>query len=231
MKVSWSKDTRNSVIIYAALLAAALVIFFYAPFERMSPSDEPLTTPPSSEQIPVIETYQDLVKLIDIDPAEIDNSDFPITPVAELHTTIPERVDVDIADYSLVVDGQVRNPLNLTYEEILAYPQTSDVVLLICPGFFADNAEWTGVNLSTLLAEAEILPEVSLITFYGLDVSYEVNYSRTLPIDVINNEGLLLAYQVNGEILPPEHGHPLRLVAEGRKGFDWVKWLWHIEIS
>ena len=53
-----------------------------------------------------------------------------------------------------MIEGLVETPLSLTYEEVLAYPAVTEVVLLICPGFFADNAEWAGVPVTTLLEEA-----------------------------------------------------------------------------
>jgi DMSO/TMAO reductase YedYZ molybdopterin-dependent catalytic subunit len=166
-----------------------------------------------------------------MDPAKVNNSNLPITPVEVLHTTIPERLDVDMNSYMLMVDGLVGNPLELTINDIKTYPQTSEVVLLICPGFFADNAEWAGVPVTTLLAKAEIMPEATTVTFYGLDVAYDNYYRQTIPLETVSKGGVLLAYEVNGEELPPEHGHPLRLVVKGSKGFTWVKWLWRIEIS
>jgi len=73
----------------------------------------------------------------------VDNSLLPITPIEDLHPT-GRPVEVDIDEYRLVVDGLVERPLSLTYEELLSRPQISEVVLLICPGFFWDNAQWTG---------------------------------------------------------------------------------------
>jgi DMSO/TMAO reductase YedYZ molybdopterin-dependent catalytic subunit len=226
-----SKDTRNALILYASLLTAALLIFFKGPFDRTLMPGDASTESSDSLTLPQIESHEDLDKLVDFDPAVVDNTNLPITPTESLHTTIPERVDVNINEYSLIIDGLVRNPVELKYEQVLDYPQTSEVVLLICPGFFVDNADWTGVRLGDLLTGVDVMPEATIITFYGIDVSYERKYSRTFPIDIVSQQGVLVAYQVNGEVLPPEHGYPLRLVLEGYKGFDWVKWIDHIEIS
>jgi DMSO/TMAO reductase YedYZ molybdopterin-dependent catalytic subunit len=231
VKISWSRYARTSLVVYLALLAVGLTIFFHPPFDYKVTFNGPATEEPSFEELPNIESYEDLQKLVNMDPAEVDNSNLPITPVDALHTTIPERIDVDMASYTLVVDGLVSNQLELTYTDILAYPQISDVVLLICPGFFADNAEWTGVSVASLLAEAQTMPAATTVTFYGLDVSYDTYYRQTLPLDTVKQDGLVIAYQVNGQDLPPEHGYPLRLVVKGGKGFTWVKWLWRIEVS
>ncbi len=88
----------------------------------------------------------DLQKLITGNPANIDNSKYEVTPVDELHTTGNPR-QVDISEYRLVVDGLVDHPLSLSYEDLLKYPAVTETVLLICPDFFVDNAEWTGVPL------------------------------------------------------------------------------------
>ena len=213
------------------MLAAALAIFFFAPFDYKTTSNESDPEEPSFEELPAIESYEDLQKLVDMHPAHVDNSTLPITPVDALHTTTPERIDVDMDSYTLTLDGLVARPLELTLSDIMAYPQTSEVVLLICPGFFADNAEWTGILVNVLLTEAEIMPEATSVTFYGLDVAYDNYYRQTLPLETVIKVGVLLAYEVNREELPPEHGYPLRLVVKGSKGFTWVKWLWRIEIS
>jgi DMSO/TMAO reductase YedYZ molybdopterin-dependent catalytic subunit len=120
----------------------------------------------------------------------------------------------------------VENPPSLSYEDILAYPPVTEVVLLICTFTFADNAEWTGVPLSTILDEAGIKPGARKVTFYAVD-----GFNISLPLETARQEGVFLAYDVNGQTLPPEHGFPLRLVVKGMFGTYWVKWLDRIEVS
>jgi sulfoxide reductase catalytic subunit YedY len=155
-----------------------------------------------------------------------DNSNLPTTPVEELHIT-GAAPEVDIEDYRLVVDGLVESPLSLTYEAILDYPSVTEAVLLVCPGFFTDNAEWTGVPVATLLAEVGIRPEASEVTFHALGSEYKV----VLPLNVVQQDGVFLAHMVNGQVLPAKHGYPLRLVVRGNYGYDWIKWVNRIEIS
>jgi DMSO/TMAO reductase YedYZ molybdopterin-dependent catalytic subunit len=157
-------------------------------------------------------------------PAEVDNSTLPITPVEELHRTGSVReYDMDI--YRLVVDGLVQNPLSLSYADIQARPQVTELVLLICPGFFWDNAEWTGTPLSLILEEAGVLPEAAQVQIVS------GGYSTTLSLEQAMADGVFLAYEVNGETLPPEHGYPLRLVVRNQYGSKWVKWVEHIEVT
>ena len=162
-----------------------------------------------------------------------------VTPNEELNLTgIPP--EVDIAAYRLTVDGLVENPLAITYDEILAYPTVAEVVLLICPGVFNDNAEWTGVSVWAILEDAGIKPEATEISLRAMPVPLSGSYTNveskpytvTLPLEeVIGNDSIFLAHTVNGEVLPLEHGYPLRLVAKDRFGYDWVKWVEGITVE
>jgi sulfoxide reductase catalytic subunit YedY len=157
-------------------------------------------------------------------PADVDNSTLPITPVEELHHT-GQPQEYDIETYRLVVDGLVENPLSLSYEEVRAFPQVTETVLLICPGFFWDNAEWTGTPLSLILEQAGLSPDASQVHFVAGD-----GYRQLMPLEEAMADGVFLAYEVNGETLPTDHGYPLRLVVRHQYGFKWVKWLEHIEV-
>jgi DMSO/TMAO reductase YedYZ molybdopterin-dependent catalytic subunit len=190
-----------------------------------SQSTELTTSPTTNGGLPPILTWQDLSALINSDPAHIDNSKFPITPVEQLGIT-ENTADVDITQYTLSVDGLVDTPLALSYDDILKYSAVSEVVLLICPGTFADNAEWTGVPVTTLLIEAGIKSEASYVVFYAVD-----GYLQTSSLKDIQQDGVFLAYMVNGQILPKTHGYPIRLVMKGKYGSYWIKWVNRIEIK
>jgi hypothetical protein len=162
-------------------------------------------------------------ELIHMDPAEVGETGLPITPVEKINRTGQPR-EINVEKYRLVVDGAVENPLSLSYEDILAYPEKTDVVLLICPGFFVDNAQWSGVPLSLILEEAKPKPSAKEVRFHA------GGYQSVLNLEEAQREGTYLAHHVNGRILPEEHGFPLRLVAEGKYGSRWVKWLDRIEV-
>ena len=196
-----------------------------APTLAQAPTEKPTPVEAPAEELPPVEPYQDLSSLIYSDPSQVDNTNLPITPVEKLGIT-GNAPHVDISTYRLSVDGLVETPLSLTYDAILAYPTYTEVVLLICPGVFADNAEWTGVPVSTILEEANIKPEASEVTFYAID-----GYRVVKPLEVVQQEGVFLAHTVNGEILPAEHGYPLRLVVKGEYGSNWIKWVERIEVT
>ena len=173
----------------------------------------------------ITKTDADLQRLVQGNPADIDNSIYPVTPVEMLHTTGNPR-QVDISQYRLTVDGLVDHPLALSYEELQKFPSVTEVVLLICPDFFVDNAEWTGVPLTALLQTAGIQSKAKKVTIIGLD-----SYRQTLTREQVETGDVFLAYTVDGVQLPVEHGFPLRLVVKGSYGNIWVKWVQRIEVS
>jgi DMSO/TMAO reductase YedYZ molybdopterin-dependent catalytic subunit len=182
----------------------------------LDPTPSPTATATQVADIPA--------NIAQMHPADVDNSTLPITPVEELHHTgRPQEYNIDT--YRLVVDGLVENPLSLTYDEVLSFPQVTETVLLICRGVFWDNAEWTGTPLRLILEQAGVSAGASKVQLVGGD-----NYRKTLSLEDATADGVFLAYEVNGETLPPDHGYPFRLVARHQYGANWVKWVEHIEV-
>jgi DMSO/TMAO reductase YedYZ molybdopterin-dependent catalytic subunit len=140
-------------------------------------------------------------------------------------TTTTWYMGDDIEDYRLIVNGKVNNPLELTYEALLEYPAVSQKVLLICPGSFEETREWTGVPMSVLLAEVDPKPGAGEVVFYAAD-----GYSSKLSLREAKQDGVFLAYGVEGKTLPAEDGYPLRLVIKDVDGNYWVRWIVRIEI-
>jgi sulfoxide reductase catalytic subunit YedY len=106
------------------------------------------------------------------------------------------------------------------------YPSLTETVLLICPGFFSNNGRWTGVNLKSLLQEAQVKREAQYI-----DINGAHGKNVRIPLKALDQKKIFLAYQVNGETLPRKHGFPLRLVYEDAYGSDWVKYVEEIVVS
>lgn len=96
------------------------------------------------------------------------------------------------------------------------------------------NGEWAGTPLAPLLREAGIPAGTIEVLFTGQDRGVEggavQHYERALPVDEALREDVLLAYEFNGEPLPPQHGFPLRLVVPGWYGMASVKWLSRITL-
>jgi DMSO/TMAO reductase YedYZ molybdopterin-dependent catalytic subunit len=165
-------------------------------------------------------------ELKSMNPAEIDNRNLEIDPLDKFGTMGPTDLDIDLKSYRLKITGAVKRPLSLSYDQILKYPSLTEVVLLICPGFFANNGRWTGVSLRVLLQEAQVSKEAKYLDIRG---AYEKGIR--IPLKDIDPKRILLAYRVNGETLPQKHGFPLRLVYEDAYGYDWVKYVDKIVVS
>jgi len=158
------------------------------------------------------------------------------------HFAIPE------ATGRVAIDGAVRTPVQLALDDIRSLPARSLVVTLECAGngrAFLDppvageqwrtgavgTAEWTGASLSTVLAMAGPLASAVEVLCIGADAGTpadagaRIAYERSLPIADALRDDVLLAYAMNGDDLPTEHGAPLRLVVPGWYGMASVKWL------
>jgi DMSO/TMAO reductase YedYZ molybdopterin-dependent catalytic subunit len=165
-------------------------------------------------------------QLLNMNPAEIDNRNLEIDPLGQFGTMGPTDIAIDLKTYRLKVTGKVGRPLSLSYEEILKYPSLTETVLLICPGFFSNNGRWTGMNLKSLIKEAQIKKEAQYIDIVGVHEKHV-----RIPLKTLNQKKILLAYRINGETLPQKHGFPFRLVYEDAYGSDWVKYVEEVVVS
>ena len=147
--------------------------------------------------------------------------------------------------------GLVEQELTLTLDEVGARPVVRRPVTMECAGNgrallepralsqpwlveAVGTAEWGGTPLRLLLEEAGVGADAVEVLFTGLDrgVEGEVeqSYERSLPVSAALREECLLAYELNGQPLPPQHGAPLRLVVPGWYGMASVKWLARITV-
>ncbi len=163
------------------------------------------------------------------------------------HAPTP-RIDAD--SWRLRVEGDgVAGPCEFDYANLLAMPAVTLVRMLECAGngrrFYRDAegqpvpgtpwslgaagvAEWTGVPLRRVLEVAGLKPTARDLLPEGLD---EGRFARPLPIEKALADDTLLAYRMNGEPLPPDHGFPVRLLVSGWAAVASIKWLGRIEVS
>jgi DMSO/TMAO reductase YedYZ molybdopterin-dependent catalytic subunit len=134
---------------------------------------------------------------------------------------------VDMATYELEVSGLVEKPLSLTYDEVIdGYKHYKKVVRLNCVEGWSANILWEGMLVREILNDVEVLPEAKTVIFHAYD-----EYTTSFPIDYIMSNDIVMAYKMNGIIMPPERGYPFQLVAESKWGYKWIKWLTKIELS
>ena len=167
--------------------------------------------------------------LIDKNPANLDTRNLDITPLDDFKTMGISNHKTNLNTWRLGIEGRVERPFSLTYSQILSLPAFERNVLLICPGFFANNGRWKGISLVPLLQKAKIKDGATLVSFSGPEGPYEKSESFHLK-DVLSNT-VFLAHGVNGKPLPIRHGFPLRVVAEGYYGFNWVKYVHKITVN
>jgi DMSO/TMAO reductase YedYZ molybdopterin-dependent catalytic subunit len=128
---------------------------------------------------------------------------------------------LDPGDYGLEISGLVRESLKLGRSELDAGDAL--VATLDCTGGFYSRQRWRGVRLARLLERAGPLPQASHVR-----VISHTGYRWSFGLYEVPD--LLLATAVGGEPLSHEHGAPARLVARGRRGFQWVKWVVRLEL-
>ncbi len=167
--------------------------------------------------------------LAEKNPAALDTSKLAITPLKDFQTMGLTDHQTDLDTWRLKVAGHVELPLSLTYSQIRSLPAIERDVLMICPGFFANHGHWKGISINTLIQDAKIKSKGRYVTFRGPEGIYEKTERFELK-DVLSDK-VFLAYEVNGKVLPPKHGFPLRVVAEGHYGSTWVKYVHKITID
>ena len=133
---------------------------------------------------------------------------------------------IDKASYRLEIFGLVNGSQNLSYEELLALPAYSEVVYMPCVEGWGFYAKWTGFRVTDLLNRSGLQPDADYVVFHTAE-----GYSTGLPLDYLRDNAVLLAYGINDVTLPPERGFPLQLVAKGRYGYKWAKWITKIEVT
>jgi DMSO/TMAO reductase YedYZ molybdopterin-dependent catalytic subunit len=161
---------------------------------------------------------------------------------------------LDAHDYNLSIYGAVETPFKISYKELLTMPSITQPATLECAGngriFLipqvkgaqwqlgaVSTANWTGVPLSALLERAGAHADACEILFEACDTGTpkeepipprDTPYARSLAMDKAKD--VIIAYQMNGEEIPLDHGFPLRAIVPGHYGMASVKWLTGIRI-
>jgi DMSO/TMAO reductase YedYZ molybdopterin-dependent catalytic subunit len=169
------------------------------------------------------------------------------------HFPVPQ---IDAASWKLRIEGAVKNAIALTLDELKQLPQHTIPATMECAGNgrshlepkvkgvawdigAVGNANWTGVWLRDVLERAGLSSDAQEVVLEGADRGAikepprppgEIHYARGVPIAKANAD-VLLAFEMNGALLTPEHGFPLRAVVPGWFGMASVKWLQRIVVT
>ena len=156
-----------------------------------------------------------------------------VTPTQDFYTVSKNVFDpkVNAIKWSLQIKGLVKNPYTLNLNQLMALPAIEQYATLICisnevGGDLIGNAKWRGVPLRLLLERAGIKEGASELILRAYD-----GYSDSFPLKKALEDGVILAYAMNGWLLTHTHGYPARLIVPGIYGMKNVKWLTELELT
>jgi DMSO/TMAO reductase YedYZ molybdopterin-dependent catalytic subunit len=215
--------------------------------EAWAGHDPSLPTPDRPPPSPNLFSYEETRLAFRNHGMHLEMLDRPITPVAShfqlIHFDVPQ---LDPAGYSITVRGKVRRPLTLTLSDLKKRHRVKQPSIMECAGngrsflhprsiyvpWFQEAIgvfEYTGTPLKPILQEAGLLDSATEVVFtghdHGIDLGVHHHFERALPVDEAMLDGVILAWEANGQPLPPAHGFPLRLVVPTWYGMASVKWL------
>lgn len=143
-----------------------------------------------------------------------------IFPTSSWVADQPRPIDPGLWHLSLA--GAITQPRSYSYEELAAGGDELEATL-DCTGGFYSVQRWRGIRIGRLLDAVIVQPEARFVSFVSV-----TSYRWSLPLDEARTA--LLATHIDDEPLSHTHGFPLRLVAPNRRGFEWVKWITHVEV-
>jgi DMSO/TMAO reductase YedYZ molybdopterin-dependent catalytic subunit len=204
---------RRTLIIGA--IAGSIGLFEYATVSRWMDG----IGDPQGLSVKAYEKYGQRAALMAITP----NDEFYITSKGFTPSVNREK-------WQLKFDGLVSHPFSINYLELLALPRIEKVYTLECisnpvGGNAIGNAQWTGTPLKPLLDRAAPSGEATHAAIYAAD-----GFSTGHPLARLWNEENFIAYQMNGQDLPPVHGYPVRIFIPGKFGMKQPKWVTRIEV-
>jgi len=128
---------------------------------------------------------------------------------------------IDLTRWDLNVFGLVEEPRRFRYEEILALPRRRIVADIHCvTGWSKLDTVWEGARFRDAIASIRLRPEARFVLVHA-----EAGFTTNLPIDVLMDDDVLLAYRYADADLSPEHGWPLRLVVPRKYFWKSAKWI------
>ena len=153
------------------------------------------------------------------DPSRLPPGQYLTDKWPVLHAgTVP---DVDLSTWDFRVDGEVEEPLTLSWEEFLELPSTEITIDIHCVTRWSRfDARFRGVHWRELAALTKPRPSARFVLAHA-----EQGFTANVPLAALEDEHALLAYEADDEPLTPEHGWPLRLVVPSRYFWKSAKWL------
>ena len=154
-----------------------------------------------------------------IPPGQYQTTKFPVLHYGSVPKT-------DLATWDFKVFGLVDSPFRLTWEAFKALPRKTVETDIHCVTRWSKlETSWEGVPIQAILEAAQLKPTASFVLAHS-----EQGYTANLPLEVLDDDDVLLADTFSGKPLEPEHGYPLRLVVPKRYFWKSAKWIRGLEI-
>jgi len=146
----------------------------------------------------------------------------------EDHPTIGVPIPkIDLKTWSLIVDGEVKNPLKLSWQEILELPKTESVSDFHCvEGWSVLNCRWEGIPFRHIVDLVKPEESAKTVSFYCAD-----GYTTSLLLEELLGRDVLLAYKLDGKFLEVGTGAPLRLVVPSKYAYKSAMWLTRVKFT
>jgi DMSO/TMAO reductase YedYZ molybdopterin-dependent catalytic subunit len=158
------------------------------------------------------------------DPARLPPGQYLTEKWPVLHAgSVPK---IDLATWTLTVSGEIERPLTLTWEQLLELPSREVTVDIHCVTRWSRfDTTFKGVHWSELAKLVAPKPSARFVIAHA-----EQGFTSNMPLDAIEDENALIAYEADGEPLTPDHGWPLRLLVPSRYFWKSAKWLRGLEL-
>jgi DMSO/TMAO reductase YedYZ molybdopterin-dependent catalytic subunit len=134
---------------------------------------------------------------------------------------------LDLKTYTLVIDGEVSNPVTLSWDDILRLPKTLWVSDFHCvEGWSVLNCRWEGIQFREIVSLAKPKETAKFVTFECAD-----GYTTSLTLAELVGDDVLLAYKLDGKALEEGLGFPLRLVVPSKYAYKSALWVTHVRFT
>ena len=212
-------------------IGAAVAVVTVA-ISRWIPSTAQVTASRAAAVVPVPSSKQTIPADADF---KINGITSYITPTADFYRVDTAFVPPNVTsqEWGLKIHGLVDKEVSINYDDLIARPQIERTITLTCVsnpvgGDLAGTATWIGTKVDTLLKEAGPQSGADCVLFTSKD-----GFTQTAPLDaLIDGRDAMLAVAMNGEVLPIEHGFPVRMVVPGLYGYvSACKWIVDMKVS
>ncbi len=140
--------------------------------------------------------------------------------------TIKGTQYVNATSYRLRIFGLVDTPVNFTYKDVVInFTQYKKVATLNCVEGWSVTLLWEGPLVRDLLNQSHPKPGATTLVFSSSD-----GFTTSVPLTYVINNSIILAGKMNNVTIPAQFGFPFQLVAEGKWGYKWSKWVTGIEV-